>query len=112
MDGDAVLEVLKEIRDEAKQTNARLDQTNLRLESLEGRMEFLERRVTAGFDKLTEEIDSVWRRQLESETRLATEVLSLASVTRDVKDLLLDANISELKARVATLEQQLASRPQ
>ena len=92
---DEVLAVLREIRDEAKQTNARLDQTNARLESLEGRTEFLERRVTAGFDKLTEQIDTMWRRQTESETRLATEVLSLASVTHEVKDLLVNANIAD-----------------
>jgi chromosome segregation ATPase len=166
MDGDAVLEVLKEIRDETKQTNVRLDglthevgqtnarldglagevtqtnarldgltgevtqtnvrlggltaevtqtnvrldQTNSRLEALEGRTEFLERRVTAGFDKLAEHIDGVWRGQRESETRLATEVLSLAAVTHDVKDLLLNANIHELKARVAALEDRLAGR--
>ena len=34
-----VVEVLKEIRDGVRGTNARLDQTNARLESLEGRVE-------------------------------------------------------------------------
>ena len=103
MNGDDVLSVLREIRDEAKQTNTRL-------ESVEGRLEFLERRVTAGFEKLTGEINDVWRRLMESETRLATEVVSLASVTHQVKDLLVDANIAELKARVASLEEQLSHR--
>ena len=110
MNGDEVIAVLKEIRDEVRQTNVRLDQTNARLESLEGRTEFLERRVTAGFDKLTEQIDTVWRRQVESETRLATEVVSLANVTHEVKDLLVNANIAELKARVAKLEEQVSER--
>jgi hypothetical protein len=103
MNGDEVLTVLREIRDEAKQTNARLA-------SLEGRTEFLERRVTAGFDKVAGQIDSVWHRLMESETRLATEVVSLASVTHQVKDLLVDANLAELKARVASLEEQLSHR--
>jgi hypothetical protein len=54
-DGNEVLQVLKEIRDEAKATNARL-------ESLESRAEFLERRVSAGFEKLTAEITAVGQR--------------------------------------------------
>jgi len=102
VNGDDVLAVLKEIRDEAKQTNARLgsveglidqtnarlgsvegriDQTNVRLESLEGRVDFLERRVSKGLADLA-------NRQAEVEMRVATEVVSLASVTREVRDLL------------------------
>lgn len=87
MDGE-ILEVLKEIRDEAKQTN-------VRLASLEGRVEFLEKRTTKSFESLNASLDShverlevLTRQQAESEIRLATEVLSLADVTRDVRDLL------------------------
>lgn len=58
-----VVAVLKEIREEAKQTNARLDDLN-------------------------ESVKSLGRRQVESELRLSTEVLSLADVTREVRDLL------------------------
>jgi hypothetical protein len=81
VNGDAVLEVLKEIRDEAKQTNARLDQTNTRLESLEGRVDFLERRASKWFAELA-------NKQSEVEMRLATEIVSLTAVTREVRDLL------------------------
>lgn len=82
MNGDEVLAVLKEIRDEAKQTNARLDQTNTRLESLDGRVDdFLERRVSKGLADLAS-------KQAETEMRLATEVVSLAAITREVRDLL------------------------
>ena len=86
-----IVEVLKEIRDEAKQTNARLDQTNVRL------------------DALTETVDAVGRRQTESELRLMTEVLSLADVTREVRDLLsrkLDDHhlVIDLEKRVQVLE--------
>jgi len=91
MNGDDVLGVLKEIRDEAKQTNARLDQTNARLdqtnarlESLDGRVDFLERRVSKGFSELA-------NKQAEVEMRLATEIVSLAAVTREVRDLLITA---------------------
>ena len=81
MNGDDVLTVLREIRDEAKQTNARLDQTNNRLESLEGRIDFLERRASKGLADLAV-------KQAEVEMRVATEVVSLAAVTREVRDLL------------------------
>ncbi len=92
---EEVVAVLKEIRDEAKQTNARLDQTNSRLDSLE-------KRVTEGFDTLG-------RRQVESELRLATEVIALADVTRDVRDLFarrLDDHhlVVDLAKRVEILE--------
>lgn len=115
MNGDEILDVLKQIRDEAKETNARLNETNTRLESLEGRVdqtntrlesleggieqsntrleslegrtEFLERRLTKGFESVVEQLESVARRQAESEIRLATEVTSLADVTRQVRDL-------------------------
>jgi hypothetical protein len=74
MNGDKVLTVLKEIRDEAKQTNTRL-------ESLEGRVDFLERRMSKGLADLA-------AKQAEVEIRVATEVVSLAGVTREVRDLL------------------------
>jgi peptidoglycan hydrolase CwlO-like protein len=93
VNGDEVLSVLRQIRDEAKQTNARLESldgrvettnarleslegrvetTNARLESLEGRIEFLEHRVSSGFAEL--------------EMRLATEIVGLAKVTRELRD--------------------------
>lgn len=106
---DEILAVLKDIRDEAKQTNVRLasvedqaKQTNVRLASLEGRVEFLEKRTSKGFEVLNERLESmnerledhverlevVARRQTESEMHLTTEVLSLATVTREVRDFL------------------------
>jgi len=93
-----VVEVLKEIRDEAMKTNARLDQTNARLDQ-----------TTVQLDTLTEAVNALGRRQTESELRLATEVLSLADVTRDVRDLLsrkLDDHhlVVDLEKRVQVLE--------
>jgi chromosome segregation ATPase len=103
MDGnEEVITVLKEIRDEARQTNARLDQTNarldqtnVRLESLEGRVDSLEHTTADGFAECNarlnlhaERWDVLTRRQAESEMRLATEIVSLATITREVRDLL------------------------
>src|SRR4051812_44254528 len=108
MESEAV-EILKEIRDEAKQTNLRLDQTNVRLESVERRFDSLEKRVSKGFEDLVTSFSALGRRQAESELRLATEVLSLADVTRDVRDLLsrkLDDHklVVDLEKRVQLLE--------
>jgi hypothetical protein len=58
-----VLEVLREIRDEAKATNARLDQTNSRLETVESRLQFVEKRLTNGFSELSEKVDRMAREQ-------------------------------------------------
>ncbi len=81
MDGNEVLTVLKEIRDEARQTNVRLDQVNGRLGSLEGRFEFLERRVSKGFDRFEKKF-------VEIETQFVPELLSTVGLMRQVRDLL------------------------
>jgi chromosome segregation ATPase len=154
--GDEILEVLKEIRDEAKQTNTRLESleghvqlTNTRLESLEGhvqltntrleslewhvqltntrleslgRVQFVDKRLSSGFEGLTgrldayvERLDLNNRRQTEGELRLSSEVLSLADVTRDVRDLLprkLDDHqqVAEHEQRIRALEDRIADR--
>lgn len=126
MDGDEILDVLKQIRDESHQTNQKLESldgrvelTNQRLESLDGRVEFLEK----GFDSATEQIgqlaqrlEALTRRQTDSEIRLVSEVLSLADVTREVRDLLstkLDDHQAVLQheERLKALETQIADRP-
>lgn len=111
-----VVEILKEIRDETKQTNARLDQTNARLdqtntrlESLEGSVEFLERRVSKGFEELNSNFNMLVRQQAASELRLVTEVVSLAKLTREVRDVItqnLDDHklVLNLEKRVSALE--------
>ena len=130
MDGEAILEVLREIRDEARQTNHRLaslegrvDQTNQRLASLEGRVGFLEQRTAKGFEDLNghlaahvERIEALTRRQTDSELRLATEVLSLADVTRQVRDLIskkLDdhARVTDHEERIRAIEHRIADGP-
>lgn len=84
MEGE-VLSVLKEIRDEAKQTNLRLAN--------------VETRLTAVVD----EVARVGKRQVESEMRLATEVVSLAAVTGEVRDLLA-GKLSDHERRLLQLE--------
>jgi chromosome segregation ATPase len=144
MNGDEILAVLRQIHGEARQTNQRLEslegrveqtnqrleslegrveQTNQRLESLEGRVEFFEKRATRQFEIVSERIeehvqriDTLTRRQTDSELRLASEVLSLADVTREVRDLLsskLDDHqtVIDHEERLRSLENQIADRP-
>ena len=91
MDDREIVDILKQIRDEAKQTNARIselsgkvEQTNARVGELSGGIEALSDRLDRYVDRLHELAD----RQTESELRLSTEVIPLADVTRQVRDLL------------------------
>jgi predicted nuclease with TOPRIM domain len=105
---EQVVEILKEIRDEAKQTNSRL-------ESLGGHVDALEHRLSEGFQLLTEQIDFVNRRQTETELRLATEVVSLAGYVRELRDTIaikLDDHVAVLdhEKRIQTLEDHFGSK--
>lgn len=128
-DGDTQLRVLEQIRDEVRGTNARLESvdhrlqaTNDRLESLESRVEESNRhlesldrrveRVEGHTVALGDRLDAYGRRQTESEPRLSTEVLALADVTRQVRDLLsqrLDDHDSVVdhERRLAEIEKRL-----
>lgn len=137
MNGDETLDVLKQIRDEVRHSNVRLEsleglvgntnsrldsleglvgntnsrldsleelfgksnvrletleelvgKSNGRLESLEGRFEFLERRVSKGFEQLSERIDRNGERMAESEAIIAAEIVELAEVNRQIRQLL------------------------
>ena len=72
MDGDLTVEILKSIRDEIRGTNTRIDDTNQRLGLVE-------------------------RRQVESEVRLATELVALAGVVREVRDAVRDDRVSRVR---------------
>lgn len=58
-------------------------------------IEFLERRVTAGFEKLSGEMNALdnalSQRITDTELRLATEVTALAGLTREVHGILVRA---------------------
>ena len=77
---DLTIEILKDIRDEARLTRGEVHQTNERLERLE-------------------------RRHTESEIRLATEVVGVAGAVRELRDLLRDD--LALRARVDDHERRL-----
>ena len=67
---DLTVKILREIRDEAKQTNVRLDQTNARLDGLQhemhesigqtnARLDGLQREMRAGFEHVGRRIDNL-----------------------------------------------------
>ena len=88
MDDDLTPRILGEIRDEVKQTNARLDETNARLDETNVRVDHMR--------------DDLGRRIVESEMRTATAVTDLHGTVRDIRDLLAD-NLS-LDRRVAACQ--------
>ena len=121
---------LGNIETEAKASNARLGNIegeaqgiSARLETLDGRVDFLEKRTTRGFESLNERLEShvdrlevIARHQAESEMRLSTEVVSLAGLTREVRDAVsrrLDDHEMLLRheERITTIESQLGHSP-
>jgi chromosome segregation ATPase len=100
----------------------RVDSLEGRVGSLEGRVGSLEDRVEQGFagvnarlDLHEERLDALGRQMTESEMRLATEIVSLASVTYEVRDLLLSrqgdhAMLFDHEHRIKTLEARDAAR--
>ena len=93
-----VVEVLKEIRDETKATNTRLDQTNLRLEAVEGRLQFVEKRLTNGFAELTETIESAASEQ-------ATGLASVEDLLRKVHGAIVqNVTLLDHEKRITALE--------
>jgi hypothetical protein len=89
--GDVTVEILKSIRDEIRGVGVRVDETNSRLDESNGRLGALE------------------RRQVESEVRLATELVTLVGVVREVRDAIRDDRVSRVvvddhERRIAALE--------
>lgn len=102
MESNEIITALNGIRDEARQTNARLDEYNQslnenteRLDRVERRVDSLEHRVDEGFaeskarlDVHAERWDILTRQVAASEMRLATQMASVNLMMTDVRDLL------------------------
>ncbi len=82
---DVTIEILKSIRDEVRQTNARLDQTNARLDQTNARLDLTNERVETGLTALREELS---RRIVESEIRTSTAITELAGTVRELTGVL------------------------
>ena len=92
---DLTIEILKSIRDEVRGTNTRVDDLGVRLDETNARLGSLE------------------RRQLESDVRLSTEVVTLVGVVREVRDAIRDDRVSRVRVedherRIVALEKRQA----
>jgi hypothetical protein len=116
---DEVVETLKLIWGEMKTLNGKIDRTREelsgRLESLErttnARFESLERTTNARFQGLVETQDALGDRITESEMRVASEVVSLAGIVRDVRDKILttgETRMAIVEKRLERVEKRLA----
>lgn len=95
-------ELLEQIRDEIRGTNARVDQTNERLERFASDL-------GSRIDQTNERLERVGRRQVESETRLSTEIVAVVGAVDQVRDLLRDnlalsPRIDDHERRIRKLE--------
>lgn len=90
--------LLREIRDEIRSTNVRLDSTNERLDATNERLERLE------------------TRQVASEVRLATELVAVVGAVRELRDTLvadreLRNDVADHERRIRALERRRSSAP-
>jgi chromosome segregation ATPase len=93
---DLTVTILKEIRDEVRNTHGRLDHLTGRVGQLSGRMDQMTDRMeqmngridqmTDRMDHMTGRLDRVERRQVESEIRLATELIAVTAAVHEVRD--------------------------
>ena len=78
---EVTIEILKDIRNETRKTNERVDVVGGEVQALRGEMRELR-------FELVDRIERVERRQTETELRIATELVGVAGAVREVRDLL------------------------
>jgi hypothetical protein len=76
---DLTTQILIEIRDEIRATNARLDHTNGRLDSLAAGM-------NARLDETNTRLDRLERRQVEAEIRVSTALVEVVGAVHEMRD--------------------------
>lgn len=94
---DLTTQILIEIRDEIRKTNARLDHTNARLDGTNERL-----------DSLTSRFDRLERRQVQAEVRVSTEIVGVMGAIDRLTEAMLDpGSYAALAARVADHERRI-----
>lgn len=99
---DLTIEILKSIRDEVRGTNTRVDDLGARVDALGARL-----------DETNTRLGSLERRQVESEVRLSTEIVTLVGVVREVRDAIRDDRVARVRVedherRIVALEKRQA----
>lgn len=100
MDPEAV-QILRDIRDEARQTNARLDQTVARLDQTNARLDV----AVAGIDLTNTRLGAVETTLVELAEQQRFVVRYLRTLSE--RDGRLDEDVSDLQRRVERIEQRL-----
>jgi hypothetical protein len=96
---DPAVDILKEIRDEVRTTNERVEglrgevrglriETSERFEVLGDEVQGLRTDVNDRFGETNDRIGRLERRQTESDLRVSTELVAVAGAVREVRDLL------------------------
>jgi len=104
---DLTIEILRSIRDEAHQTNERLELTNQRLDQTNKRIDRTNDRLDQLRTDVVDRIERVERRQTETEIRLASELVAVGGAVREVRDLLREDRT--LRDRVDDHERRLSA---
>jgi len=99
---DITVEILKDIRDETRKTNERVDALEV---SLRGELKELRGDLTG----LRGEVKELRENAKETEIRLATELVAVAGAVREVRDLLredlgLRTRVDDHERRIAAIE--------
>ncbi len=106
---DITIEILKEIRDEIRNTNGRIDTTNTRLDQTNERLDQTNVKLGQLGHDLEGKIDhlrsDLVTRMAETEIRTATALSDVAGTMRDVRDLLRDR--FDLRDRVERCERDI-----
>lgn len=93
------IEILKDIRDDGRKTNERIDETNQRLDQTNQRLEAMNHELSGRIDALRDELS---RRIVESEIRTSTAITELAGTVRELTGFLKQTN--DLRPRVERCE--------
>jgi hypothetical protein len=103
---ELTIELLRSIRDEARETNVRVDrlrdELTGELRSTNARLDALREETGARFERLE-------HRQIETEVRLATELVAVVGAVREVRDLLREdravrQKVDDHERRIAAIE--------
>jgi hypothetical protein len=98
---DITIEILKQIRDEVRQTNIRLGGVSERLDGVAERLDGVSERL----DGVSERVERVEKRQTESEIHLATEIVAVVGAVSSLRDAILEDR--QLRGQLADHESRL-----
>lgn len=112
MNDDIKVTILREIRDEIRKTNGRLDETNGKLDQTNTKLDQTNSRIDETNSRIDQLRDDVIRRFTETEVRLATAITAHVGEVRRLVDVVEERreHHRDLDARVTRLEEHTGIR--